>query len=163
MRKYIRTVPYKRIPLNERFWKYVEKNDGCWNWIGDLDKKGYGRINSGGNNGKILFAHRASWMIHFGEPDKHVCHHCDNPRCVRPDHLFLGTDKDNMADMSRKGRGPGPHFLGEDHPMAKLTNRQVEEIKEALKSYKKGDRTIRTLAKKYGVHYQTIWRYNLTK
>lgn len=79
-------------------------NDGCWEWQGSRDKRSnYGRI--GIAMGKY-FAHRVAWMIHTGKDPIgwHVCHQCDNPCCVRPDHLFLGTDKTNLQDMARKGR-----------------------------------------------------------
>lgn len=93
-----------------RFWSHVEKTDGCWNWTAHLLPGGYGHFQLGTN--RTDRAHRFSYKLHFGPIPKDdgiewcVCHRCDNPRCVRPDHLFLGTDRDNMHDMMRKGRHP---------------------------------------------------------
>lgn len=95
-------------PLVERFWEKVANRggDGCWTWTAYTDKDGYGSIGEGGSKGRNLQSHRASWLIHFGEPPSElmVLHSCDNPPCVRPDHLFLGTAKINYEDMVAKGR-----------------------------------------------------------
>lgn len=88
-----------------RFWRYVEKGSSCWLWIGYTTSKGYGSFRYGDRRlGLRVRAHRASWQLHFGPipDDLFVCHHCDVPNCVRPDHLFLGTHQDNMSDMLRK-------------------------------------------------------------
>lgn len=89
----------------ERFMSRVAVDpDGCWLWTGLADQHGYGRIHF---EGRVTRAHRVSWMIHEGPiPEgQKVLHRCDTPACVRPDHLFLGTQADNMADMNAKGRG----------------------------------------------------------
>ena len=96
----------EKVPIDERFWRFVEvSKTGCLEWRGTIDDKGYGRISTlrGETPDK---AHRVSWVVHFGEiPDGlHVCHACDNPRCVNPNHLMLGTQKANMIDATRKGR-----------------------------------------------------------
>jgi hypothetical protein len=96
--------------LEERFWEKVQTGAGCWEWLAVRDRRGYGQL---GVNGKTRKAHRLSWEINNGPiPDGlFVCHHCDNPGCVRPSHLFLGTHQDNMRDMIEKGRGHGYTFL----------------------------------------------------
>src|ERR1035437_4371398 len=91
----------------ERFWPKVKKSflkDGCWPWQAGCDSKGYGSFSLIGRT--IVGAHVASWIIYFGPIPKGMCvlHKCDNPPCVRPDHLFLGTKGDNIRDMDDKGR-----------------------------------------------------------
>lgn len=93
--------------LAKRFWPKVKMGAGCWEWTGSAGEKGYGYLHSGGKvERKPLRAHRVSWEIHNGSiPDGlWVLHRCDNPRCVRPDHLFLGDRSDNMRDCAAKGR-----------------------------------------------------------
>lgn len=95
------------VPLiNEsKFWKKVNKlsDDECWLWIAHKIPSGYGQFNA---MGKIMRAHRVSWILKNGPipPEKVICHKCDNPSCVNPNHLFLGTLKDNSRDMIKKGR-----------------------------------------------------------
>ncbi len=93
--------------LAERFWSKVVRGEGCWIWAASVDDHGYGRFGIG--RLRIEPAHRVAWMVANGPiPDGlSVLHRCDNPPCVRPDHLFLGTQRDNMRDMIAKGRGGG--------------------------------------------------------
>jgi hypothetical protein len=100
----------KLSAFEERFWSGVEKSESCWEWQRYCcTSTGYGRM-SGMDGYTKIGTHRASWMIHNGSiPDgMHVLHACDNRKCVRPDHLFLGTHQDNMRDMWEKGRGINP-------------------------------------------------------
>ena len=89
--------------LKERFWEKVDKTGNCWIWTAACMTNGYGQIWDGS---KDRGAHRISWILHNGPiPNNlHVLHKCDNPPCVRPDHLFLGTPIDNMLDAKAKGR-----------------------------------------------------------
>ena len=89
-------------PVN-RFWRFVSKNDGCWLWTGNLDRKGYGRFYDGIRS---VAAHRFSFALHHGPFDLSlvVRHHCDNPRCVNPQHLAVGTQAENVKDMFQRGR-----------------------------------------------------------
>lgn len=95
-------------PLEQRFWPKVQKSiGGCWLWIAGGDSEtGYGRIRVGGRGTKHEVAHRVSWELTNGPIPEGlwVLHHCDTPRCVRPDHLYLGTVQDNNADRVARGR-----------------------------------------------------------
>lgn len=131
----------------DRFWIKVKKSDGCWIW-GALRLNGYGCLRF---NGKRTLAHRVSWEIHNGPIPEglFVLHRCDNPACVRPDHLFLGTRKDNMQDMIKKGRRAPIRLLGEWNPQSKLTEASVKQIRSSNCSGI-------DLAKQFGVSQQLI-------
>ena len=145
------------IPIADRFWPKVDKRgpDECWPWIGARHGAGYGHIGAGGTDGQILKAQRVSWEIHFGPiPDGlFVLHDCDNPPCVNPGHLFLGTHDDNMADMAAKGRAKPPGLAGEDQPMSKLNGQQVLEIRRLYAETKISQRD---LAVRFSVCQQSI-------
>lgn len=143
-----------KLETPARFWSRVEKTDTCWLWTGELNSKGYGVFATAPFGTKQ--AHRYSWILHYGPIPKgmNVCHHCDNPRCVRaPGHLFLGTPKDNSQDASRKGRMP----RGERCYFAKLTEPQALEILQLSTSGASRDE----LALRYNVSKQTITRIKL--
>jgi hypothetical protein len=118
------------LPPDVRFRRYYrEVASGCWEWKGSVDQDGYGIFNATFNGVRHHRAHRFSWAFHtlsgIGK-DMEVCHSCDNPRCVNPGHLWLGTTADNQADRWRKGRGKNPK--GEGHVDAILTEKQVRAI-----------------------------------
>ncbi len=98
--------PHRPRPVAERFWPKVRRGEGCWEWTGARSAKGYGRLTAGRRGDGYLRTHRLSFELAYGPvPDGlFVLHRCDNPPCVRPDHLFLGTKSDNMRDAVSKGR-----------------------------------------------------------
>jgi len=133
-----------------RFWSKVDESGDCWNWLGGKVAMGYGYFYLRHPKRSIL-AHRLSWFMVRGDiPDGlNVCHHCDNPGCVNPGHLFLGTDFDNQQDRVSKGHG-----LGEHHGMAKLSNQDVAEMRRLSANGVRGQ----DIARQYGITYQTVWR-----
>lgn len=141
-------------PTIKRYLEKVLKSDGCWKWLGAKTKNGYGVIR-GNASGKPIFAHRFSYA-HFNGciPDGLlVLHKCDNPECTNPDHLFVGTQKDNVHDMMAKGRKPQVVGLkGQLSPRAKLTWDQVREIKKMLSDGIK----CASIARKFYVTPETI-------
>ena len=129
---------------------------GCWNWTGTRNKGGYGTLTTGSRKDKsrkTMLAHRVAYEVYKGSYDTSlkVCHTCDNRVCVNPSHLFLGTQKDNVADCIAKGRFPYSK-KGEANPRAKLTKEIVLAIREKLS---KGAYQT-TLAKEYGVNQTLI-------
>lgn len=152
----------RTLPLKERFFRYVAISDGCWEWTGTFSAVGYGSLAiKTGNQWKHHGAHCISWYLHHGirSHGLYVCHTCDNRRCVRPDHLFLGTPKDNVADMFAKGRAniaPMVHHQrpsGLACPSSKLTATQVGAIRRAAAETSVDSRE---LARFYGVTPSTI-------
>lgn len=138
----------------ERFWSKVDKSGGentCWIWIGSKLGRGYGMF--GISPKKIVRAHRYSYELNTGEiPDNlFVLHHCDNPSCVNPKHLWLGTNDDNMKDMASKHRSSDNK--GEKNPNRKLTSENVLWIRER---YSQAGITYKKLGDMFGVTKETI-------
>jgi hypothetical protein len=133
------------VEYKQRVFKQVELSGACWIWQGNKDTCGYGVIKL---HQKGLKAHRVMWEIANQRTieNLYVLHKCDTPACVNPDHLFLGTPKDNAIDRSRKGRSGD--VRGALNGRAKLTGEQVAEIREIFQNHKI---TKRALARLYGV------------
>ena len=148
----------------ERFWVKVDKEGSlqdqdrphyagigpCWEWTAACYTTGYGAF---GLCGKMWKAHRFAWMMENGDIPVGLCilHKCDNPKCVNPAHLFFGSQADNMADKTQKGRGA----IGSDHGKAKLAESDALEIR---KVYVESGRSQMSLAQEHGVSQQQISR-----
>lgn len=139
-----------RGSLAERFEaKYIpEPNSGCWLWTGALNSDGYGGIGES-HTRRVLTAQRAAWQLYRGEIPNgmHVLHRCDVRCCVNPDHLFLGTHQENIADCKAKGRAV--RAVGEKQHNAKLTADKVRRIRNDT-------RTLKAIAREYGVSFSTV-------
>lgn len=146
------------MTTTERFWSKVDRTGDCWTWTGTRKEGGYGQFHYGGKTTK---AHRVAWILTSGAIPDGMCvlHHCDNPPCVRPEHLFLGTLSDNMQDCAAKGRCALQRDFprtGLDNPRGKLTDFDVAVIR-ALRPL----RDSRELAPIFGVtdsHIRLLWR-----
>lgn len=127
------------LPISRLLANIDTSGEYCWEWRGSVGSHGYGNFDYPGATGT---AHRAAYLMLIGEIPEgmHVLHRCDNRRCVRPDHLFLGTHADNMADMARKARA----VRGEAHPKARLTEDIVRQIRAATG-------TQREIAERFGL------------
>ena len=127
-----------------------EPNSGCWLWVGAYHATGYGQSARGGTS---ILAHRLSWRVYRGPIPEglYVCHKCDIRECVNPDHLFLGTAKDNSRDMAKKGRCKIVHRRGEENNFSKLTTADVIEIRRAS-----GFQYV--IAKRYGISQACVSR-----
>lgn len=128
----------------ERFWEKVDKSGECWTWRASRTAHGYGQFMNA--ESKLELAHRAAYRLTYAAPGvMRVCHRCDNPACVRPDHLFLGDAAANSADMVAKGRST----RGVKSASAKLTENDVRAIRA-------DNRPQHEIAAEYGVHLCTI-------
>jgi hypothetical protein len=154
----------KRItPIADRFWPKVDRSGECWVWTASKMPDGYGQIGVEGHRPKR--AHRVSWELHFGPipPGMLVLHRCDNPPCVRPDHLFLGTSRDNTLDMVGKRRHGSQRYperlpSGVNHwrhrpDRQRLTDDQVKSIRTR---YAAGGVSLVALAREYHVSEASI-------
>lgn len=132
----------------ERFWSRVVQQDGCWDWRGTFNSNGYAYVHSGGVSGP---ASRVSWRLRHGEipPGLAVCHRCDNPRRTRPDHLFLGTQRENVRDAIAKRRHVAPK--GEANGKARLTAALVISLRAEFA----GGDTVAVIARRHGLSYTT--------
>lgn len=129
-----------------------EPNSGCWLWNKDAYSTGYGRFYDRELKGRQqLLAHRVSYEANIGPLSRRdcICHKCDNPICVNPDHLFKGTHADNMRDCSAKGRAKVPRLMGSDHPQSKLQDNDIIAIR-------RDRRSLRLIAKEYQVSRASI-------
>ena len=135
------------ILIEDRIERVTET--GCWLWVGTWDDKGYGKIKM---HSKRVMAHRLSYSTFKGSIPKgaFICHTCDTPACVNPDHLYAGTPGDNMRDKARRGRAT--RLPGESNPMCKLTDKQVLDIIADTRKQ-------RDIAKDYGVSQSVVSRY----
>ncbi len=160
--------------LVQRFWEKVQKTDGCWIWTG-ATTQGYGVIRAEGPSRAMIRAPRLSYEIHVGPipKGKHILHHCDNPPCTNPEHLFVGTSKDNAEDMVRKGRSTkgrststwvargNVHYtrripcaqVGQKNNGSKLTDKQVQEIRNL---YAQGNISQSKLGKMFNVSQTAV-------
>jgi hypothetical protein len=153
-----RFLPGRTRPVAERFWTKVNKTDSCWLWTASFVRTGYGQFAMWAE-GKMhmVAAHRMAWILTNGPipPDMAVMHViCDNPPCVRPEHLALGTIADNNADMYAKGRNGQTGMIGERHHQAKLTWDDAAEIRRLNAA----GMTISDLSRGFGVNRGAIRR-----
>ena len=115
----------------DRHCNYGDANE-CWEWSGYITKNGYGQTKIGGRNGKLMQAHRLSWMVNVGEikDNLHVLHKCDNRMCVNPNHLFLGTNQDNINDRVSKNRSSRwvKYASRDQHPACKFKQSDVNKM-----------------------------------
>lgn len=142
-----------------RFWSYVDKlvdPNGCWIWTGWLDKHGYSQVYWNGERARL--SHRVAYRLAYGDIPEglFVCHSCDNPRCVNPAHLFLGTHRDNTLDAVAKGRykiNARPQH-GELNSNVKVSEEMVLEIRRLARLLG----NLREVSRKTGVPYSNVWR-----
>jgi DNA-binding XRE family transcriptional regulator len=134
----------------DEFWAHVKRADGCWLWTGNFDSHGYGSLQY---EGQKVGAHRVAWELTHGviPADMCVCHRCDNPKCVNPEHLWLGTKSENALDRHVKGRSRGPEGIRQHD--ARLNLQKAEDIRAA---YATRRYTQRALGVRYGVAQQSI-------
>ncbi len=150
----LETKPIAYQGVAERFWEKVTKTRTCWLWSGACDSDGRGVLGIGKGSRRLEKAPRVSWVLHFGPIPEGlwVLHRCDIPACVKPTHLFLGTQSDNMSDCSRKGRLRIPYHRGSEIPWAKLTEEDIPSIRKMVRS----GVSFREIGAYFGVHNTAI-------
>lgn len=154
MRKDGKLPPWTPVPLRERLnGMYREDENGCWIWTGSKLESGYGMVRC--EQGHYIRVHRASWIVHRGPiPDGLlVCHRCDVPLCINPDHLFLGTSKDNTQDMIKKGRKVT--CPGESNPASK---HKEDDVKRAREMFASGNYTRDEISAATGIKKANLYR-----
>lgn len=152
---------YNATPMADRFWQRVEQNGlvvrpdlgACWTWKGTLSERGYGLLARPGHAAGHTGAHRFSWELHNGPIPEgmEICHRCDNPSCVRPDHLFVGSHADNMADAVEKRRMRNPGSPGSWNGNARLTDDLVRQIRHRCT-----ETTQRQVALEFGISQSMV-------
>jgi len=152
----VNAIPVTLERLRKKFFASIEKaENGCWNWTGPK-QLGYGILQVGKYKGPNWFkerAHRFSYRLHSGKnvsEEMFICHRCDNPACVNPEHLFLGTPLDNMQDKVRKQR----HACGEKSNRGHLTEEDIEQIFQL----KKQGLSNKQIAEQFNLHVRTTYR-----
>tara|TARA_Y100000310_G_scaffold240365_1_gene244193 strand:+ start:516 stop:974 length:459 start_codon:yes stop_codon:yes gene_type:complete len=135
--------------LKQRFRSLDVGDNECWEWPWGRNRLGYGGVQF---NKKWHRAHRVAWILFVGPipKDMFVCHHCDNPPCVNPNHLWIGSHRDNVDDMLNKGRSNNHH--GQNNPNARLTEDDVSEIKHR---YDEGEYQYE-IARVFGISQQHV-------
>lgn len=154
MTKGLKMAERRKMTAVERFLSLIEKTDSCWLWTGSKKGKGYGSFYVGPTQKDRMVAHRYAYQQFVGPIPEglFVCHHCDNPACCNPEHLFVGTHSDNMKDMAAKGRHHGlPTAKGKKFA-AKLNPEKVAEIR----SLHARGASYGELSEKFGVTSQNI-------
>lgn len=159
---YLKQIPedIDRNKLEKRFWSKVNKQevDGCWEWTACLKPQGYGNFGIGRNH---MYAHRLSWEMSNGPIPEGmlICHKCDNRKCVRQDHLFLGTVKDNSQDALKKGRlSKPPVKWGVKNQFHVFTEDQVREIRRRYRRESRNVSNASALAQEFGVTKDAVKR-----
>jgi hypothetical protein len=153
-RRWLRRYWARHGTAQEKLLARIEPTPGCWLWPGGKNSWGYGVITA---EGRVQSAHRVSWEVHHGPipAGMQVCHRCDVRDCVRPDHLFLGTAKDNVADMDakgRRGRGWKAVRRGEMHQAAKLSDAEAAAVREAVGL----GESRRSVARRFGISHTYV-------
>ena len=135
--------------MRQRFDAFVDRSGDCWEWIGGKAGRGYGVFYVGKMDGRKVqdYAHRVAWTMEHGEipAGAEICHHCDNPACVNPRHLFVGTHLDNMRDMAAKGRWR--------NQSTRLTRSDADAIRRL---YATGQYTQQQIADRYGINFRHV-------